>query len=247
VVLRVAHTPGHRPESISLLITNTARSPEPSMVLSGDTLFVGDVGRPDFGGPQGGVEQYESVEKLLALPDYVEVYPAHFEGSCGQGMCGRPNPVLQLDRERFVALTAEVPARPLNMTAIIAANRGAAGYPYPPAPLDADVTEVSIDDAPGWLDQHPGAVVLDVREPEEWAAGHLPGARLLPQADLATRLDEVPRDTDVLVVCAGGVRSRRAAGFLEALGYTRVATLSEGTDAWRAAGKPIEIPAPVPS
>jgi glyoxylase-like metal-dependent hydrolase (beta-lactamase superfamily II) len=54
VVFTVTHTPGHRPEAISLLVTNLARSPEPSMILSGDTLFVGDVGRPDFGGPEGG-------------------------------------------------------------------------------------------------------------------------------------------------------------------------------------------------
>src|SRR5262249_27761845 len=57
LVLRVIHTPGHRPESISLVLTNPSRSPAPSMVLSGDTLFVGDVGRPDFGGPDGALAQ----------------------------------------------------------------------------------------------------------------------------------------------------------------------------------------------
>jgi hydroxyacylglutathione hydrolase len=56
--MRVLHTPGHRPESISLLVVNPARSPEPSILLSGDMLFVGDVGRPDLGGPDGGLEQY---------------------------------------------------------------------------------------------------------------------------------------------------------------------------------------------
>src|SRR5438874_2411588 len=62
VILRVVHTPGHRPESISLLVTNLDRSPEPSMVLSGDCLFVGDVGRPDFGGPEGAREEWESIQ-----------------------------------------------------------------------------------------------------------------------------------------------------------------------------------------
>ena len=90
VVLRVVHTPGHRPEGLSLLVVNPARSPEPSMVLTGDSLFVGDVGRPDFGGPEGASQQYQSIQKLLQLEDYVEVFPAHFEGSCGKGMC--PNP-----------------------------------------------------------------------------------------------------------------------------------------------------------
>jgi hydroxyacylglutathione hydrolase len=111
VVLRVVHTPGHRPEAISLLVINSTRSPEPSMVLSGDTLFVGDVGRPDFGGVEGAAQQFQSVHRLLALEDYVEVFPAHFEGSCGKTMCGRPsstigferrfNPMLQLSSLTF--------------------------------------------------------------------------------------------------------------------------------------------------
>ena len=88
--LRVLHTPGHRPELMSLLIVNPPRSPEPSMVLTGDSLLVGDVGRPDFGGGDA-EEQFESIERLLRLPDWVEVFPGHFEGPCGKGMCGRPS------------------------------------------------------------------------------------------------------------------------------------------------------------
>src|SRR5919199_632345 len=140
VLLRCVHTPGHRPESISLLVINPPRSPEPSMVLSGDTLFVGDVGRPDFGGAEGARQQYESTRRLLELPDYVEVFPAHFEGSCGKGMCGRPsstigferrfNPVLQLSAADFLQTTGEVPARPLNMTAILDTNRGLGNYAW---------------------------------------------------------------------------------------------------------------------
>src|SRR5262249_20597309 len=69
IIIRVVHTPGHRPESVSLILTNPSRSPEPSMVLSGDTLFVGDVGRPDFGGAAGALTQYASVQRLLQLED----------------------------------------------------------------------------------------------------------------------------------------------------------------------------------
>ena len=136
VVLRIVHTPGHRPEGLSLLVVNPARSPEPSMVLTGDALFVGDVGRPDFGGPEGASQEYYSVQKLLQLEDYVEVFPAHFEGSCGKGMCGRPsstigferrfNPAVQLSEQEFLQYASQPPARPLNMTAILAANRGEA-------------------------------------------------------------------------------------------------------------------------
>jgi len=80
------------------------------------------------------------------------------------------------------------------------------------------------------------ALVLDVREPEEFANGHIPGATNLPQADLATRLDEVPRNRPVFVICQGGFRSLRAAQFLRQQGISDVASVKGGTEAWRAAG-----------
>src|SRR3954470_7464390 len=138
--LRVLHTPGHRPELCSILVINPERSPEPSMVLTGDSLLVGDVGRPDFGGGDAG-DQYESVQRLLELPDWVAVFPGHFEGPCGKGMCGRPSttigferqfsPMLEMAKPAFVsALTRGVPARPLNMVAIESTNRGTAHMPW---------------------------------------------------------------------------------------------------------------------
>ena len=72
LIIHVVYTPGHRPESVCLLVTNPPRSPEPSLILSGDTLFVGDVGRPDFGGPEGARTQYASIQLLLKLEDYIE-------------------------------------------------------------------------------------------------------------------------------------------------------------------------------
>src|SRR5438445_677002 len=140
LLIRAIHTPGHRPESVCLLVTNPPRSPMPSILLSGDTLFVGDVGRPDFGGPEGAQAQYASIRKLLDLEDYVEVFPAHFEGSCGKGMCGRPsstigferrfNPVLQLSAAGFLDMESELPARPLNMQAILETNQGLADHAW---------------------------------------------------------------------------------------------------------------------
>ena len=249
LLIEVVHTPGHRPESICLLVTNPPRSPMPSIILSGDTLFVGDVGRPDFGGPQGARAQYESIRRLLELEDYLEVFPAHFEGSCGKGMCGRPsttigferrfNPVLQLSASDFLKTTAEVPARPLNMTAIMATNRGEGDYAWAMPHDHHTVTDVTIAEAPAWL-RASGALVVDVREPVEYAAGHLPGAISIPQADLALHLDQVPRDRDVLVVCEGGVRSLRAAKFLHQTGFSKVTNLVGGTSAWRKAGLPVE-------
>lgn len=224
------------------------------MLLSGDTLFVGDVGRPDFGGPEGAEQQYASIRRLLALEDYVEVFPAHFEGSCGKGMCGRPsstigferrfNPVLQLTHEDFVGLASDAPARPLNMTAIMRANRGEADCDWALPHEGIEVPNVASDEAARWLEQHPGALVVDVREPAEYAAGHIPAALSLPQADLATRLDELPKERELLMACQGGSRSLKAAEFLKQMGYERVANLQGGTAGWAAAGRPLESGTP---
>ena len=245
--LRVMHTPGHRPELISLLVINPERSPEASMVLTGDSLLVGDVGRPDFGGGDAAA-QYTSVSRLLGLPDWVAVFPGHFEGPCGKGMCGRPsttvgferrfNPIVQLDRAAFVGqLAGEVPARPLNITAIEATNRGEADMDWAMLTTSQPVPEVELDE----LANHPcNAVVLDVREPAEYDAGHVPNAVNLPQADLATRLDDLPRDRPLLLICQSGYRSLRAAQFLAQVGFPDVASVRGGTDAWQAAGRPVE-------
>src|SRR5712692_4919271 len=226
VVLHVLHTPGHRPEAISLLITNPPRSPLPSMVLTGDCLFVGDVGRPDFGGPDAAGQIYDSNRRLLSLEDYVEVFPAHFEGSCGRGMCGRPsstigferrfNPMLLLPtKDDFVReLTSSRPPKPLNMEAIIATNRGAATQSWAmlrhPLPHILDVTfdeaRPKIESGEWW--------VLDVREDQEWERMHIAQAHHIPQSQLASRLSEIPSNAVPLVVCQGGARSHRAAQFL---------------------------------
>lgn len=254
--LRVAHTPGHRPELISLLVVNPPRSPEPSMVLTGDSLLVGDVGRPDFGG--GNAEaQFRSMARLLDLPDWVAVFPGHFEGPCGKGMCGRPSttigferrfsPILHLDRAAFVsALTSGIPARPLNMTAIEATNRGVADMPWAmltSAPR-VDAVDVDVLESPGRK-----GVLVDVREPDEYATGHVPGALNIPQADLASRLEELPRDQPLLIICQLGMRSLRAAQFLKQAGFTEVATVTGGTSAWLSAGRPMvtgEMPVELP-
>ena len=137
VVMRVLHTPGHTPESMSLLVTDRTRAPDPWFVLTGDTLFVGDVGRPDFGGTGAGRELYGSLQRLMALPDHVEVYPAHISGSpCGRAMSGKPsstigferrnNPALQhRDIDAFVAALFEgLPEKPPGFAEMIATNRG---------------------------------------------------------------------------------------------------------------------------
>ena len=242
--LRVWHTPGHRPELLSILIINPPRSLEPSMVLTGDSLLVGDVGRPDFGGGDP-TAQFESLNRLLLLPDWVAVFPGHFEGACGKGMCGRPsttigferryNPMTQLDREAFLAtITSDIPARPLNMAAIEATNRGVAQVSWAmltsnPVIQEIDVNTLELRSAE--------LLVLDVREPEEYAQGHVSEALNLPQAELASRLDELPRHLPLALICRSGARSLRSAQFLKQVGFEQVVNVQGGTLAWRAAGK----------
>lgn len=139
VRVQVLHTPGHTPESVCLLVTDQTRGPEPWFLLSGDTLFVGAVGRPDLPGQaaKSAAELYESLhDKLLCLPETLEIYPAHFSGSaCGVGMSGKPsttlaferryNPTLSLPKAEFIsALTSNLPAKPAEVEAILRFNRG---------------------------------------------------------------------------------------------------------------------------
>jgi rhodanese-related sulfurtransferase len=98
------------------------------------------------------------------------------------------------------------------------------------------VDEVSLDELES---RQPEAMVLDVREPVEYASGHVPGSVNLPQADLADRLEELPRDQPLMLICQGGYRSLRAAQFLKQMGFAQVASVTGGTAAWAGAGKPL--------
>ena len=136
--VKVLHTPGHTPESVCLVVTDLRRGSEPWFVLTGDTLFVGAVGRPDLPGRarENAAELHDSIHaKLLSLPDDLEVYPGHFSGSvCGAGMSGKPsstvafekrwNPLLSMTREDFVQALSDVPPKPAEMERILRLNQG---------------------------------------------------------------------------------------------------------------------------
>jgi glyoxylase-like metal-dependent hydrolase (beta-lactamase superfamily II) len=142
VVLTVWHTPGHTPEGICLLVTDRTRGDAPWFVLTGDTLFSGAVGRPDLHGEGAearlAAQLFESVQRLLTLPDHVEVYPAHFSGAaCGKGLSGKPmstigferrfNPALRIpDRASFVRFALEgLPPQPESFAVNRRQNLGA--------------------------------------------------------------------------------------------------------------------------
>ncbi len=137
--IRVLHTPGHTPESICLVVSDLRRGPDPWFVCTGDTLFVGAVGRPDLPGHErenAALLRHSVHDKLLSLPDDLEVYPAHFAGSaCGAGMSGKPastiafekrwNGLLELDEAAFVdEVGGNVPPKPDGMIEIMRFNAG---------------------------------------------------------------------------------------------------------------------------
>ncbi len=138
--IRVLHTPGHTPESVCLVVTDLRRAVEPWFVLTGDTMFVGAVGRPDLPGAarESAGDLFDSIHgRLLTLPDHVEVFPAHFAGSaCGAGMSGKPsstvgferrfNALLGMSREAFIEAVCEVAPKPADMIELMRANRGRA-------------------------------------------------------------------------------------------------------------------------
>lgn len=138
-IVRVRHTPGHTPESVCLVVSDLRRGPEPWFVCTGDTLFVGAVGRPDLPGHErdNAAALHHSIrDRLLSLPDDVEIYPAHFAGSaCGAGMSGKPsstiaferrwNPLLRLAETAFIdELSAAVPPKPAAMEEMLRFNQG---------------------------------------------------------------------------------------------------------------------------
>ena len=186
--IRVLETPGHTPESICLVVTDAEGAPAPWAVLTGDTLFIGDVGRPDLSPRHTPVQLagllYDSLhEKLLALPDSVIVYPAHGAGSlCGKNMRAErsstigterlTNYALQIkSREEFVAqLTSNLPARPEYFLRDAEMNRAGAAPLSDLLPLRA-ITPVELKTMLAF-----GELALDVRPGDEFAAAHVPGS-----------------------------------------------------------------------
>jgi hydroxyacylglutathione hydrolase len=190
VVLEIRATPGHTPESISIVVYEHATDAVPFGVLTGDTLFIGDVGRPDLLSSVGVTAEelaghlYRSVrDKLLTLPDETRVFPGHGAGSaCGKSLSTETSSTIGEQRRTNYALA------PMSEAAFVAAvtegQPSAPGYFAFDAGLNkkerpllderAEVAELGIDDVIGLMDQ--GAAVIDTREGAEFAAGHLIGS-----------------------------------------------------------------------
>ncbi len=360
VELRVRFTPGHTPESVTLLVADKTRGDVPWMALTGDTLFVGDAGRPDLVGIEAARElaghMHDTLtHELLPLSDGVLVLPGHGAGSlCGKsigsvrtstiGFERQTNPALQpRSRDEYIEFaTADLPEQPGNHKRIKQINRqgprplgdvsakplaaqdavphfrrGAAlldtrskaafrakhipgsvhleaddqlsnrvGFVLPPdVPLVLlledpstyqqviySLARVGYDNVVGYLSdsletwqalglpvtsgdvrdidagelhsmisnggKHP--IIVDVREPWEYAQGHVPGAKLMSLGEFARRADELDRQEPVVVICATGSRSQSAAALLGQKGFEMVYNVVGGTLGWMQRGLPLE-------
>src|SRR6266508_3046303 len=180
ITVRVIHTQGHRPEHCCLAVIDRTRAPEPWLVLTGDSLLVGDTARPDLAveAREGAEGLFHSLHRLLELPDGVEVYPGHVAGSlCGAGMSSKASSTIGFERRFNNALTIQneedfveesaggSQLRPPNMERIVELNRG----PFVGAPHALEL-----------VTNADGATIVDVRDPDTFAAGHAHGAINIP-------------------------------------------------------------------
>jgi hydroxyacylglutathione hydrolase len=220
VSVRVIHTPGHRPEHCAFAVSDRERADEPWLTLTGDSLFVGDAARPDLAveAAEGARELYHSLQRLLELPDGVEVHPGHVAGSlCGAGMSSKPSSTIGFERrfnrafshgdeDDFVAESIRAGVRPANMDRIVELNRGPfVGAPEPIQPLNGG-----------------GAgAVLDVRSADDFAAGHARGALSVPVdgGGFATKAAFVlPAGERVVIHAGSDSQAECAAGGLRSVG-----------------------------
>ena len=361
VRIDVVHTPGHTPEHLTFLVTDTAVATEPMGAITGDFIFVGDVGRPDLLERAAGItgtkepaarQLFQSLQRFKGRPDYLQIWPGHGAGSaCGKALGAMPQSTLgyerlfnwglaETDENEFVrrVLTGQpeppayfalmkamnrdgppprkstsprdIPASELaarlRQGATVVDTRPAADFatahaegtinipsnksfltwagallPYDrPIYLIAlrggnagnaiadDLSLIGLDNIQGVCSvesiaeigrEHVavasipqmdidtladratrnGALIVDVRAPDEWDEGHIPGALNLPLVSLQSRLTELPRGREIVVHCQGSGRAAIAASIMQKNGQI-VFSVPSGYDAWKRSGHPIE-------
>ncbi len=253
VTLRALHTPGHRPEHTAFAVVDRSRGPEPWAVLTGDSLFVGDIARPDLAveKAEGARDIFHSLhQKLLILPGECEVWPGHLGGS----LCGGPgmdmkvcstvayelahNGLLQLhDEDAFVdQATSKLGPQPPNFFAIVALNRGPLSnrgvdvHPLTPHQVERKRAEE--------------ALVVDVRADLQYDGAHIPRAVCNPliRAGFGTKLAWIAdRDQAVVLVGRDDEDSIRAAHLATAVGIGKIAGyLGGGMTSWLEEKRPTQ-------
>ena len=255
VRIAVLDVAGHTPEHIAFVVTDLERGEEPAAVFCGDTLFVGDVGRPDlFPGKamELASKLYDNIHgKLLKLPDFCEVYPAHGAGSlCGRAMGAkrtstigyerRYNAALQIrDKAAFIAsLTTDMPAVPDHFARCSAIN-GAGPALLRTIPDPTPMTPESFAETA----RRTGSVVLDIRPFDAFGGQHVPGAWHIDyRGNFATFAGwTLPANGEIFLVADSDLVVREAAIWLKRVGLDHVkGYLDGGMLAWNAAGLPTE-------
>jgi glyoxylase-like metal-dependent hydrolase (beta-lactamase superfamily II)/rhodanese-related sulfurtransferase len=251
--LKVVHTPGHTPESITLLISDTTRADEPWLALTGDTLFVGDIGRPDLVGAEAAGEMAADMhtslfEKLLKLDDSLMVYPGHGAGSlCGKSIGAMRSTTLGFERkynpalaprelDEFVSFAiSDLPEQPGNHKRIKSLNRRGVRPLGQVAPKP-----LNIRDAIPHFQR--GAGLLDTRAKEAFVQAHVPGSVHLEADDqLSNRIGFVyPADVPIILLLSDPADYEKVVYSLARVGYDNVAGyLAEGLDAWEKMGLPV--------
>jgi hydroxyacylglutathione hydrolase len=247
ITITAVTTPGHRPEHTSYTVADRARGKEPWLVITGDSLFVGDLARPDLAvePDEGARGLYSSVHRLLELDDFAEIWPGHIGGSLcgGAGMSEKPgttigferrfNPLLKLeDENEFIReLTADLAPQPPNFKRIVELNRGPLLEDAPVLdPLAPHRVQELIDS---------GATLLDGRPPREFDAQHVPGSVnvTMTRSAVGTRAAWiVDPESDVVVTAETDPESQRMGRLLEAVGFRRLTGyLAGGVTAWQEA------------
>ncbi len=251
--LKVLHTPGHTPESITLLVTDTTRADEPWLALTGDTLFVGDIGRPDLVGVEAARglagDMHESLNyKILPLNDSLLIYPGHGAGSlCGKSIGAMRSTTLGFERKYNPALaprardafvdfaTSDLPEQPGNHTRIKAMNRKGV------TPLGkVEKKPLTIKESVPFFQR--GAGLLDTRSKEEYVKAHVPGAiHIEADEQLSNRIGFVfPPDAPMILLLSDVSKYEQVVYSLARVGYENVVGyLAEGLDIWESMGLPI--------
>ncbi|HCI82315.1 MAG TPA: MBL fold metallo-hydrolase, partial [Ktedonobacter sp.] len=250
VRLVVLHTPGHSLDSISLLVQDMSEATSLPRLLSGDTLFVGEVGRPDLHGTEAdelaALLHMSLYERLLHLDDQIEVYPAHLAGSlCGRRIAPAPsttigqeratNPMLAFTgREAFVqSVIADLPPRPPNVAQIVHLNRTQAPLIRP------KVARSSLEEVVAMLSTH-AVTVIDGRDFEIFAQGHIQGAINVPisYGQFGVMVAWLmPPDAPLLLIASDEEDLADAVDSLMVVGMTNpLSALANEPDAWKASG-----------
>jgi hydroxyacylglutathione hydrolase len=251
VTIEAIHTPGHRPEHTAFLLRDSSRGGAPWALLSGDSLFIGDVARPDLAVEprEGAADMYRSLHgRLLELDDEVEVWPGHLGGSLcgGSGLDLKTSSTIGFERRHNSALAiageaefvedavAKLGDKPPNVERIVNLNRGPLiehfGTPQALTPHEVEEAVVS------------GACVIDGRTNEEFDESHIAGALSTSSYDtgFATKVSRVaPAGAEIIVVAASDYDERHAAELLAAVGMRVRGFLEGGMTAWRTDGRPV--------